>query len=89
VAEEEYDATDKLWKISIPGLHPRQVPGTDGETLLGRFFAATWDIQNEHVSLGYNNDSNGHYTMFNSEVPKMYDNVTRYSTPTGLMQIMQ
>ena len=65
------------------------MPGTDGETLFGRFFAATWDIQNEHVSLGYNNDSSGRYAMFNSEVPKEYDNVTRYSTPTGLMQIMQ
>jgi hypothetical protein len=89
MAEEEYDSTGKLWKVGIPGYHPRQVPGTDGETLFGRFFAATWDLQNEHVSLGYNSDTSGRGAMFNSEVPPQYDNVARYSTPTGLMQIMQ
>jgi Protein of unknown function (DUF1329) len=89
MADEEYDATGKLWKIYILGYHPRQVPGTDGETLFGRFFAATWDLQNEHVSLGYNSDTSGRGAMFNSEVRPQYDNVTRYSTPAGLMQIMQ
>jgi hypothetical protein len=87
--DEEYDVTGKLWKVGLAGYHPQKVPGTDGETIYGRFFAETWDLQNEHVTLGYNTDNNGRYVMLNSEVPKEYDNVAKYSTPGGLMQIMQ
>ncbi len=87
--DDEYDRIGKLWKVFITGYHPRKVPGSDGETVFGRFFAATWDLQNQHVSLGYNTDQTGRYVMFNTEVPKQFDDVSKYSTPGGLMQIMR
>jgi hypothetical protein len=69
--------------------YPREVPGTDGETLYGRFAASTWDLQNQHATLGNSTDSTGRLITFNSEVPVQYDNVVRYSTPGGLVQIMR
>jgi hypothetical protein len=87
--DEEYDNIGKLWKVTMTGYHPRNVPGADGETIYGRFYAATWDLQNQHVSLGYNTDQSGRYVMFNTEVPRQFDDVSKYSTPGGLMQIMR
>lgn len=87
--DDEYDTNGKLWKITMTGYHKRKVPGADGETIYGRFYASTWDMQNEHISLGYNTDKGGRYVMFNTEVPKEFDNVAKYSTPGGLMQIMR
>lgn len=87
--DDEYDSTGKLWKITMTGYHPQKVSGTDGETIYGRFYAETWDVQNEHTTLGYNTDKSGRYVMFNADVPKEFDNVAKYSTPGGLMQIMR
>src|SRR5262249_44298908 len=87
--DEEYDNLGKLWKVEVTGYHPRNVSGADGETIYGRFFAATWDLQNQHVTLGYNTDQSGRYVMFNTEVPRQFDDVSKYSTPGGLMQIMR
>jgi hypothetical protein len=87
--EELYDVNGKLWKISMGAYHPRKVPDADGETIYGRFAAATWDLQNQHATLGHGTDLDGRLIMFNSEVPREFDDVARYSTPGGLMQIMK
>jgi Protein of unknown function (DUF1329) len=85
-----YDSTGSLWKIYMDAYHPRKVPGTDGETIFGRFFAIGWDLQNDHISLGYEDGSNfGDMIGMNSEVPKGYDDVSLYSSPGGLMHIMR
>jgi hypothetical protein len=54
-----------------------------------RFAASTWDVQNQHATLGNSADSSGSMITFNSEVPKQFDDVAKYSTHGGLMQIMR
>ncbi len=51
--DEEYYNVGRLWKVTITDYHPQNVIGADCETIHGRFFAATWDLQNQRVSLGY------------------------------------
>jgi Protein of unknown function (DUF1329) len=87
--EDLYDSHRNLWKVTMSAYYPRKVPGTDGETIYGRFAAATWDLQNQHATLGNSTDSSGRLIMFNAEVPREFDNVMEYSTPSGLMQIMR
>jgi len=84
-----YDSNRNLWKVTMSAYYPRKVPGTDGETIYGRFAAATWDLQNQHATLGNSTDPSGRLIMFNAEVPREFDDVTQYSTPAGLMQIMR
>jgi len=87
--EDLYDSEGKLWKVTMNAYYPRRVPGTDGETLYGRFAASTWDLQNQHATLGNSTDATGRTISFNSEVPRQFDDVAKYSTPGGLMQIMR
>jgi Protein of unknown function (DUF1329) len=88
--DDEYDSTGKLWKISMDAYHPEKVAGTDGESVFGRFYASTWDLQNDHISLGFEyGPKNEDFILYNSDVPKDYDNVPMYSTPGGLMHIMR
>jgi len=87
--EDLYDSANSLWKVTMDAYYPRKVPGTDGDTLYGRFAASTWDLQNQHATLGNSADSSGGMITFNSEVPKQLDDVAKYSTPGGLMQLMR
>jgi hypothetical protein len=87
--EDLYDSDRNLWKVTLSAYHPRKVPGTDGETIYGRFAASTWDLQNRHATLGNSTDPSGRLIMFNAEVPREFDDVTQYSTPSGLMQILR
>jgi hypothetical protein len=87
--EDLYDSNRNLWKVTLSAYYPRQVPGTDGETIYGRFAAATWDLQNQHATFGNSTDPSGRLIMFNAEVPREFDDVNQYSTPAGLMQIMR
>ena len=87
--EDLYDSNRQLWKVTMSAYYPRTVPGTNGETIYGRFAAATWDLQNQHATIGNSTDQNGRLIMFNTEVPGAFDNVAEYSTPGGLMQIMR
>jgi len=87
--EDLYDPANSLWKVTMNAYCPRKVPGTDGDTIYGRFAASTWDLQNQHATLGNSADSSGRMITFNSEAPKQFDDVAKYSTPGGLMQIMR
>ena len=87
--EDLYDSNRNLLKVTLSAYYPRNVPGTDGETIYGRFAASTWDLQNQHATLGNSTDPSGRLIMFNAEVSGEFDNVTEYSTPGGLMWIMR
>jgi hypothetical protein len=87
--EDLYDSVNRLWKVTMNAYYPRRVPGTDGETIYGRFAASTWDLQNQHATLGNSTDAGGRLITFNSEVPRRFDDIARYSTPSGLMQILR
>jgi hypothetical protein len=61
----------------------RRVSGTDGQTIYGRFAAATWDLQSLYATFGYSTDSSGHFITLNREAPRQVNNVAIYSTLAG------
>jgi hypothetical protein len=88
--EDTYDTNLKLWKIV--SIHPSvsQVPD------LGKITGLTgieeyWDIQNDHASHIYsaNPDGKTQSVVYNQEVPREYNDVAKFSTPAGLMQMMR
>ncbi|MGH7932415.1 MAG: DUF1329 domain-containing protein [Candidatus Binataceae bacterium] len=89
VAEDLYDSNDKLWKVvwtaSTPGKLDNygEQPGTCG------IVETYWDMQNDHVSYITSFNPKGACSLWDSAVPKQYDNVTKYSSPGGLMQLMR
>jgi Protein of unknown function (DUF1329) len=90
--EEIYDANLKLWKVVHIGLHPAEIiPGEGLTPLDGSLIESYWDLQNDHVShiFSANPDGKTDGFTFNRNAPPEYDNVTRYSTPGGLSQIMR
>ncbi len=90
--EEVYDANMKLWKIVHIGLQPASLSAGEEEAPYGGGIIETyWDLQNDHVSHVFTANADGKTDglRFNKNVPAQYDNVTRYSTPGGLMLIMR
>lgn len=90
--EEVYDSNLKLWKIVRIHPHPAQVdPGQAMIPLDGSLIESYWDVQNDHKSDVFtaNSDGKSDGLTYNSYAPGAYDNVVRYSTPSGLMQILR
>jgi hypothetical protein len=50
-----------------------------------------WDVQNDHASHVFSANPDGKTTgiRYNSDVPRLYDDINKYSTPGGLMTIMK
>jgi hypothetical protein len=92
VWEEIYDANLKLWKVVRIAFHPAEITPGEGLTPLdGAAIQSYWDVQNDHVSHVFSANPDGKtdgYT-FNSNAPAEYNNIVKYSTPGGLMQIMR
>jgi hypothetical protein len=89
VAEDIYDSNMKLWKVVFVGSTPNKLdnygeqPGACG---IVEFY---WDVQNDHASYITSFNPQGACSLYDGAVPRQYDNVTRYSTPGGLMQNMR
>ena len=84
-----YDANMKLWKIVHLAKGPLKDPASGQTYAWGNYIEQYWDVQNDHSSHIFGADEHGHTVAINGMVPKRYDNVTKYSTPGGLMQIMK
>ncbi len=90
-AEDEYDAGRKMWKVVVILLTPGLVDkGENGPQMgEGGLWETYWDIQNEHVSYVTSMSPEGYSLITDDRIPRQYDNVPRYSTPGGLMQLMR
>ncbi|MGH8013842.1 MAG: hypothetical protein ACREQ4_15235 [Candidatus Binataceae bacterium] len=55
----------------------------------GRYIEQYWDLQNEHASHIFGADAKGHDIVINGAAPAQYNDISRYSTPGGLMQLMR
>jgi len=87
--EEIYDTNMKLWKIfGGGGAHVVDVPRI-GRVVTNSVATAAWDVQNDHASYFSSIDKEGHDALFNESAPADYHDITRYSTPAGLMQLMR
>jgi hypothetical protein len=90
--EEIYDSSLNLWKIVRIHLHPAEVdPGAGKIPLDGSLIETYWDVQNDHKSDVFTANPNGKTDglTYNLGVPPQYNNTVRYSTPSGLMQILR
>ena len=90
--EEIYDTKLKLWKIVCIHLHPAEMDPSQGVVPLdGALAESYWDIQHEHLTHLFTADGNGERdgVLDNERAPKLYDDIIKYSTPGGLMQILQ
>jgi hypothetical protein len=90
--EEIYDATLRLWKIVSIHLHPAEMdPGQGPVPLSGALVESYWDVQRRHLTHLFTADGNGKTdgVLDNQRAPKLYDDVIKYSTPGGLMEILQ
>ncbi len=90
--EEVYDTNLKLWKIVRIYPHPAEVdPGQGVIPLSGSLIETYWDVQNDHKSDVFtaNPDGKTDGLVYNAGAPTEFNNVAKYSTPGGLMQIMR
>jgi hypothetical protein len=85
--EELYDMGGKLWKtvVLFSRLHPNGY-GDMFETGSGNYMISIIDYQNVHQSLT-DEDNGTNYT--NTEVEPALWSVSRYSSPSGLLEIMK
>ncbi len=83
-----YDANLALWKMFWLGPRANTVPGV-GHVTTNSTAASVWDVQNEHMTFLSTVDEHGIGPKFNSDAPPEYHDYTRYSSPSGLMQIMR
>ena len=60
-----------------------------GRVVTNSVATAAWDVQNDHASYFSSIDKEGHDALFNESAPADYHDITRYSTPAGLMQLMR
>jgi uncharacterized protein DUF1329 len=89
LAEDIYDANMKLWKIVWMSLEPNQLDHYGEQMNAGGFAYIYWDIQNDHASYVSNFNSSGAPILWDSKVPLKYNDIPRFTTPGGLMQIMR
>jgi hypothetical protein len=93
--EDLYDSNMKLWKILNIGwvpdtncLHPEW--GKQGYMLAGgSILEQYWDVQSDHMSHVTSAGQDGVKGAHGDCYTPQYDSISKYSTPGGLMQIMQ
>jgi hypothetical protein len=89
LAEDLYDSNMKLWKVQTVGLMPGPFDTYGDQFGGGGIIETYWDVQNDHVSYVTSINPNGKSWSLDSAVAKQYDNIPKYSTPGGLMQLMR
>ena len=87
--EDLYDSNMKLWKMVWVVRRAAPVPGQGIAPNNGDVLETYWDVQNDHASYVTTADRPGTDLLFDEQVPAAYHDVTKYSTPGGLMQILR
>ncbi len=86
--EELYDSKLQPWKIYGLFLHTIDVPGIGPINTSGSMVSAFWDIQNSHSTF-VSQPADGQPFFVNGQAPAEYNDVQRYTTPSGLDLIMR
>ena len=88
VWEDLYDAKMKPWKYLALFLRTLDVPGIGPVNTTGSLVEAYWDIQNKHSTF-FSDPAAKHPFYVNQEAPKDYEDLSRFTTPSGLNEIMR
>ncbi|MBF6560780.1 MAG: DUF1329 domain-containing protein [Candidatus Binataceae bacterium] len=83
-----YDSNLALWKMFWLGPRAADVTGV-GHVTTNSTSASVWDIQNDHMTFLSTVDEHGVGPKFNSDAPPEYHDYTKYSSPSGLMEIFR
>ena len=83
-----YDMEMNYWKFAGFFLKTLDVPGVGPVTSSGAAVEVVWDMQNKHSSM-FSDPALGNPFYVNEIAPRKYMDITRYSTASGLNQIMQ
>jgi Protein of unknown function (DUF1329) len=87
--EDLYNSDMKLWKALAVLPMARKVPGMGVQDFAGNQTDIFWDLRSKHMTVLLTVDPHGHPAFVNQEVPKEYDNIKKYSNPSGLNQIFR
>ncbi len=83
-----FDSNLKHWKIQFWASRAEDVPPL-GHVNTNSVTLGVWDVQNDHATYLSTYDDQGVGPYFNNGAPSEYRNYTRFSSPSGLMQVMQ
>ena len=87
--EDIYDANMKLWKIYFAVFAPAPFRNYSTQMGLGSVMIEVFDVQNDHASYLTGFNKSGKIPFFDDQLPKQYDDVTKYCTAAGLEQLMR
>jgi hypothetical protein len=86
--EDMYDSHDQPWKFLAVFRPAHQVPGIGPVNEALSYDESIWDIQNKHSTFFL--DPTGDKPIYlNQQAPANYQDVERYTTPSGLNMIMR
>ncbi len=84
-----YDMKMRLWKVAHLSPQAMEIPGIGMTSNAGSFSEQFWDLINNHATYDTSFDAHGQTVYVNSQVPKAYDDIEKYSSPNGLNEIMR
>jgi hypothetical protein len=83
-----FDQNLKHWKVQFWASRAEDVPSL-GHVNTNSVTLAVWDVQNDHATYLSTYDAAGVGPMFDTGAPADYHNFAKYSSPSGLSQMMQ
>jgi hypothetical protein len=89
MAEDLYDSNMKLWKVVWVGLATGPFVNYGDQMGFDGIMENYWDVQNDHVSYITSIGRDPKPFAWDQQIPRQYNNVAKYSTPGGLMQLMR
>lgn len=87
IATEIFDVDNHFWKAEQTGYYPIPLPNSPGDKTYNSY--TNWESQFADFQLVHWDAGTFGDVQINSNVPKRYQNITRYATPGGLDEIMQ
>ncbi|HKV54191.1 MAG TPA: DUF1329 domain-containing protein [Candidatus Binataceae bacterium] len=89
IAEDIYDSNMKLWKVMWVASTPTQLDNYGEQSGVCGIVENYWDVQNDHVSYITSFNPKGACSLWDKQVPSQWNNINKYASPSGLMQLMR
>jgi hypothetical protein len=89
LAEDIYDSNMKLWKVVWVGLASGPFVNYGDQMGFAGIIETYWDIQNDHVSYITSVGRSPKPFAYDEQIPAQYNNIPKYTSPGGLMQLMR
>jgi Protein of unknown function (DUF1329) len=84
-----YDAKMQPWKFALLQPIVLEVPALGLQNSTGAQYSHYWDVQRQHATFSGPNDGHGYDVLINENAPKQYEDLEKYTTPSGLSEILR